>query len=119
LRTRTSLDRFASLFWCYYEPESQLLRYVNAGHLPPILVRQIAGGEIEIERLTEGGPVLGLLQKTDYRQGQATVCPGDLLVLYSDGVVEAENAACEQFDEDRIPRGCPGDLEPIFSRNAR
>ena len=34
LRTRTSLDRFASLFWCYYEPESQLLRYVNAGHLP-------------------------------------------------------------------------------------
>jgi serine phosphatase RsbU (regulator of sigma subunit) len=35
LRTRTSLERFASLFWCYYESESQLLRYVNAGHLPP------------------------------------------------------------------------------------
>jgi sigma-B regulation protein RsbU (phosphoserine phosphatase) len=80
LRTRTSLDRFASLFWCSYEPESQFLRYVNAGHLPPILVRQNAGGEIDIERLTEDGPVLGL-QKADYRQGQASVCPGDLLVL--------------------------------------
>ena len=102
LRTRTSLERFASLFWCYYESESQLLRYVNAGHLPPILVRRNAGGEIDIERLTEGGPVLGLLQKADYRQGQAVVCPGDLLVLYSDGVVEAENRAGEQFDEGRI-----------------
>ena len=102
LRTRTSLDRFASFFWCYYEPESQLLRYVNAGHLPPILVRRNAGGEIDIERLTEGGPVLGLLQKADYRQGQAVVSPGDLLVLYSDGVVEAENTAREQFDEGRI-----------------
>jgi sigma-B regulation protein RsbU (phosphoserine phosphatase) len=102
LRTRTSLDRFASLFWCYFEPASQLLRYVNAGHLPPILVRRNAVGEVEIERLTEGGPVLGLLQKADYRQGRATLCPGDLLVLYSDGVVEAENASGEQFDEDRI-----------------
>jgi sigma-B regulation protein RsbU (phosphoserine phosphatase) len=102
LRTRTSLDRFASLFWCYYEPESQVLRYVNAGHLPPLLVRRKAGGEFEIARLTEGGPVLGLLPKADYRQGQAAVCCGDLLVLYSDGVVEAENAAGEQFDEDRV-----------------
>jgi hypothetical protein len=41
LRTRTSLDRFASLFWCYFEPASQLLRYVNAGHLPPILVGEM------------------------------------------------------------------------------
>ena len=45
---------------------------------------------------------MGLLQHADYRQGQAAACPGDLLVLYSDGVVEAENAAGEQFDEDRV-----------------
>ena len=102
LRTRTSLDRFASLFWCYYEPESHVLRYVNAGHLPPLLVRRIGGGELEIARLTEGGPVLGLLRNAEYRQGQTAVCSGDLLVLYSDGVVEAENAAGEQFDEDRV-----------------
>jgi len=102
LRTRTSLERFASLFWCYYEPESQLLRYVNAGHPPPILVRRKGEGELEIQRLTEGGPVLGLLQGANYRQGQAVVGAGDLLVLFSDGVVEATNASGEQFDEDRL-----------------
>jgi sigma-B regulation protein RsbU (phosphoserine phosphatase) len=96
------LERFASLFWCYYEPESQLLRYVNAGHPPPILVRRKGEGELEIQRLTEGGPVLGLLQGANYRQGQAVVGAGDLLVLFSDGVVEATNASGEQFDEDRL-----------------
>jgi hypothetical protein len=99
LRTRTSLERFASLFWCYYERSAQMLRYVNAGHLPPMLVRRTEGGELEIRRLTEGGPVLGLLKDADYRQGHAAVHPGDLLVLYSDGVVEAESVSGEQFDE--------------------
>lgn len=102
LRTRTSLERFASMFWCYYEPRSQVLRYVNAGHLPPILLKRNGDGEIEIQRLTEGGPVLGLLRQADYRQGQAVVAAGDLLVLYSDGVVEAASASGEQFDEDRL-----------------
>jgi hypothetical protein len=102
LRTRTSLERFASLFWCYYDPETHVLRYVNAGHLPPILLKRNTGSEFEIQRLTEGGPVLGLLPGADYRQGQAAAGPGDLLVLYSDGVVEAENARGEQFDEDRL-----------------
>jgi sigma-B regulation protein RsbU (phosphoserine phosphatase) len=102
LRTRTSLERFASLFWCYYERSAQMLRYVNAGHLPPMLVRRNDGGELEIQRLTEGGPVLGLLKGADYRQGHAAVHPGDLLVLYSDGVVEAESVSGEQFDEARL-----------------
>jgi Stage II sporulation protein E (SpoIIE) len=118
LHSRTSLERFASLFWCYYEPESQVLRYVNAGHPPPLLVKRDAGGELKIQRLTEGGPVLGLLQGADYRQGQAVVCPGDLLVLYSDGVVEAENAPGQQFERGPPRCGRPGEREQIASRNA-
>jgi sigma-B regulation protein RsbU (phosphoserine phosphatase) len=102
LRTRTSLERFASLFWCYYEPGSRVLRYVNAGHLPPFLVGRNGEREFQMQRLTEGGPVLGLLRSADYRQGQAEVRDGDLLVLYSDGVVEATSASGEQFDEDRL-----------------
>jgi hypothetical protein len=102
LRTRTSLERFASLFWCYYERSAQMLRYVNAGHLPPMLVRRNDGGELEIQRLTEGGPVLGLLKDADYRQGHAAVRAGDLLLLYSDGVVEAESPTGEQFEEARL-----------------
>jgi serine phosphatase RsbU (regulator of sigma subunit) len=61
---------------------------VNAGHLPPMLVRRNGGDELEIQRLTEGGPVLGLLKGAEYRQGHAMVRPGDLLLLYSDGVVD-------------------------------
>ncbi len=102
LRTRTAVERFASLFWCYYEPGARLLSYVNAGHLPPMLARRNGGGEIEIQRLEEGGPVLGVLPEPDYRQGAVSARDDDLLVLYSDGVVEATNSADEQFGEERL-----------------
>ncbi len=102
LRTRTSLERFASMFWCYYEPESRILRYVNAGHLPPLVVKRSAAGKLEFERLQEGGPVLGVLPQADYQQGKSTLCAGDLLVMYSDGVVEATNSSYEQFGEERL-----------------
>jgi sigma-B regulation protein RsbU (phosphoserine phosphatase) len=102
LRTRTALERFASLFWCYYEPETHLLRYINAGHPPPFLVKRGAEGEVEILRLEEGGPVLGVVRGAAYHQGEVGAHPGDLLVVYSDGVVEATNAAGEQFDEERL-----------------
>jgi sigma-B regulation protein RsbU (phosphoserine phosphatase) len=102
IRTRTALERFASLFWCYYEPEPQLLRYINAGHPPPLLVQRNAAGEVEMLRLEEGGPVLGVVPGATYRQGHVRAHPGDLLVVYSDGVVEATNAEGEQFEEERL-----------------
>lgn len=102
IRTRTALERFASLFWGYYEPETQVLRYINAGHPPPLLVRQNAAGEAEVLRLEEGGPVLGVVPGAAYRQGQVSAHAGDLLVVYSDGVVEATNVEGEQFEEDRL-----------------
>jgi serine phosphatase RsbU (regulator of sigma subunit) len=102
IRTRTALERFASLFWCYYEPETQVLRYINAGHPPPLLVQRSAAGKVETLRLEEGGPVLGVVPGAAYRQGQVSAHPGDLLVVYSDGVVEATNADGEQFEEERL-----------------
>ena len=102
LRTRTALERFASLFWCYYEPETQVLRYINAGHPAPFLVQRTAAGEVEMLRLEEGGPVLGVVSGGTYRQGQVSAHPGDLLVVFSDGVVEATNAAGEEFEEERL-----------------
>jgi len=102
IRTRTALERFASLFWSYYEPETQVLRYINAGHPPPLLVQRSAAGVVEVLRLEEGGPVLGVVPGATYRQGQVSAHPGDLLVVYSDGVVEATNADGEQFEEERL-----------------
>jgi hypothetical protein len=100
LSTRTGPERFASLFWGSYDREARIIRYVNAGHLPPLLVRP--NGTCKISRLEEGGPILGVIPTAIYHQGEVAVQPGDLLVLYSDGVVEAANASEEEFGEERL-----------------
>jgi hypothetical protein len=104
LRIRTATDVFVSLFWCYYEPGQQTLRYVNAGHPPPLLLRNKNGchAHADAEHLMEGGPVLGAVPAANYRQQTAAFCSGDLLVLYSDGVVEAADAEEQEFGEHRL-----------------
>jgi sigma-B regulation protein RsbU (phosphoserine phosphatase) len=98
LYKKTAMDRFVTLFWGYLEPRTALFRYVNAGHCPPVLFRSRTGGN-ELVRLDEGGPVLGALAGVGYRQGSVTVADGDLMVVYSDGIVEAANTIGEEFGE--------------------
>jgi sigma-B regulation protein RsbU (phosphoserine phosphatase) len=90
--------RFVTLCLAVYDPASGRLEYVNAGHPPP-LIRRVHGG---VERLTEGGIALGLFELASYTTGIATLDEGDLLVFYSDGVTEAEDAAGAPFDETRL-----------------
>lgn len=99
---RTSQDRFVSLFWAFFDPRKGKLRYVNAGHLPPILLRRNASGSATALRLETGGPVLGLLPDATFEQGEVALEDGDLLVLYSDGVVEATNTMGVEFGEARV-----------------
>lgn len=105
---RTSCERYASMFWGYFLPEQNVIRYVNAGHLPPLLFPAARPGMVE--RLTSGGPVLGLLGGARFEQGERAVENGDLLVLYSDGIVEAANAAGEEFGEERVQRAVQANL---------
>ncbi|MGA2263923.1 MAG: PP2C family protein-serine/threonine phosphatase, partial [Acidobacteriota bacterium] len=102
LSTRTAPERFASLFWGSYDREARIIRYVNAGHLPPLLMRRNSNGTCQISRLDKGGPILGVIPTATYHQGEIAVQPGDLLVLYSDGIVEAANASEEEFGEKRL-----------------
>ncbi len=102
LCSETARERFASLFWCCYEPDLAVLRYVNAGHLPPMLVHRNLPGDIEVERLSEGGPVLGVLPIATYRSERVLVRPGDLLIIFSDGIVEALDPSEEEFGEERL-----------------
>ncbi|MGD1069958.1 MAG: PP2C family protein-serine/threonine phosphatase [Bryobacteraceae bacterium] len=95
---KTARERFVSLFWCYFDRRHSMLRYINAGHLPPLLVRR-EGGDWRVIRLDEGGPVLGLLPGARYTQAEVRVMPGDLLVVFSDGILEAANARDEEFGE--------------------
>jgi sigma-B regulation protein RsbU (phosphoserine phosphatase) len=86
------------MFWCSFNPQTGTLRYVNAGHCPPLLIR--ASGEVL--RLDLGGPVLGVLPRASFRYGEVLVEPEDLLVTFSDGIVEATRADDEEFGEDRL-----------------
>lgn len=92
---RASQERFASLFWGYFDMQSGMLHYVNCGHCAPLLFRARQG----VVRLCDGGPVLGLLPNAGFEQGVERLEQGDILVLYSDGIVEAANAGGEEFGE--------------------
>ncbi len=101
LLDRASGERYATMFWCYYDPAGGALQYINAGHCPPLLVRA-RGGEVEVERLTVGGTVVGLLAGAAFEQGSVPVAPGDVLVVYSDGIVEARDDRDDEFGEPRL-----------------
>jgi len=98
---RASREQFASMFWCYCDAGNGAVHYVNAGHCPPMLVG-LWQGEAEIKRLDAGGPVLGLISGAGYTQGRVEIQPGDVMMLYSDGLVEAMNSAGEEFGDARL-----------------
>lgn len=103
---RTAAAKFASLFWGSYDPETARLSYVSAGHCPGFVVRND-----RVERLDSSGPVLGVLKQSRYAQVSVDFEPGDLLVLYSDGIIEAVNEKDEEFGEARLAsvlRSCAG-----------
>jgi phosphoserine phosphatase RsbU/P len=90
--------RFTTAFIAEYEPVSRTLSYVNAGHNAPILRRRTGA----IERLQEGGIPLGVLQNAAYQSGVVTLEAGDWLVIFTDGVTEAENNRAEEYGESRM-----------------
>lgn len=95
-----SLDgrRFTTAFFAELEPSTGVLRYVNAGHNPPLLRR----GDGELVRLEAGGLPLGIRTAPDYESRELEMAGGDLLVIYTDGIVEAENERREEHGEERL-----------------
>ncbi len=85
------------------------LTLVNAGHCPPMIVR--AGGSIE--EIDSTGPVVGIVPNSRWSSATVTLAPGDLLVLYSDGVIESPSAAGDDFGTDGIVRALPADSCPV------
>ena len=96
----TSGLRFISLFYGKLYPQSGSLEYTNAGHNPPLLIR--AG--TDPSPLDKGGPVLGVLPDSKYESAKISLRQGDVLVLYTDGAVEAENPAGEQYSAERLSK---------------
>ncbi len=90
--------RFTTAFLAEYDPVRRTVDYINAGHNNPILRR--ANGQIE--RLDVGGLPFGILPDAKYESATVTLAPGDWLVIFTDGVVEAENFRQEEFGEARL-----------------
>jgi serine phosphatase RsbU (regulator of sigma subunit) len=104
---------FVTLFWGFYNPLTHDLRYVNAGHLPPLLVALRSG---EVRRLETGGPVLGLLPKAMYQDECIQLRGDEILIAYSDGLIEATSPTGEEFGEARVlsaVRGSTGSAEQV------
>jgi sigma-B regulation protein RsbU (phosphoserine phosphatase) len=96
----TGGQRFISLFYGKLYAQSRSLEYTNAGHNPPLLVR--AGADPT--PLDQGGPVLAVLPNSKYESDKIALRPGDVLVLYTDGVVEAESPTGEQYSATRLAK---------------
>jgi phosphoserine phosphatase RsbU/P len=91
-------NRFVTLFYAELEPERGRLTFLNAGHNPPLIVH--AGGTME--QLASGGLPLGIMADAEFREGRTQLHPGDVLVIYSDGVSEAVNPTGEEFGPTRL-----------------
>jgi sigma-B regulation protein RsbU (phosphoserine phosphatase) len=96
----TDINRYATLVLALYDDRSRRLRYTNAGHNPPVLVRPDGG----IERLQSGGTVVGAFGDARYTEEETVLEPDAVLVLFSDGLSEAANEAGEEYGEDRLAR---------------
>ena len=93
-------SRFITLFVASYDTRTGNLQFVNAGQTPPLLRRH----DGRIERLNTGGIALGMFDGSTYAAGQATLGQGDAVVMYSDGITEAEDPAGIPFDEAGLER---------------
>ena len=97
LYATTSAEKYATFCMGVYDEDTSAFTYTNAGHLPPLLVR-----DGEVEKLEVNGTVVGAFPFALYDESRLKLRSGDLLVFYTDGITEPENAYGEMFGEERL-----------------
>lgn len=110
----TSLtERFATLFYGVFDRQRRILRYVNAGHNPPMIMRR-DGSTVWLEA---GGPPIGVFPDWTYEECVVELNPGDMILAYTDGIVEAMNSKGEEWGVEGLRKAvaecqahCAGDL---------
>ncbi len=91
-------ELFITMFYLRYDVTSGHMTYASAGHNPPLLCRQ----NNHIDELDAEGLILGILPEVDFHEPQTQLEPGDLLLMYTDGIIEAENASGDFFGTERL-----------------
>jgi sigma-B regulation protein RsbU (phosphoserine phosphatase) len=94
----TQPNKFVTLFYAELDGPARRLRYVNAGHVPPYLLRK----DGTARRLTAGGPVLGLLDDVRYDLGEIDLLAGDVVAMVTDGATEALSADERELGDERL-----------------
>ncbi len=102
LYARTPPERYATAFIAVLEPSSGVLRWANAGHVPPLLLHPSG----DSERLMPTGPPLGLVAGAKYRSGESRLAAGDFLMMFTDGITETADAEDRDYGSRRLARVC-------------
>lgn len=104
LYEETAEERYVTFFFAVLDTSTLVLNYVNAGHNPPLFFRKwtLARKGSNDEMLDKGGPPLGLFPDSEYKSGRVYLQDGDVLVLYTDGILDATNGEHDQFGEERF-----------------
>ena len=98
LHRSTGVNGYATFFYSQFDEQRRTLRYVNAGHNPPFLLRRNG----DIEELSNGGMIIGMFAHAAYEETEIQLQSGDVLLAFSDGVTEAHNPQEEEFDEEPL-----------------
>ena len=98
LHKYTAAQDFATLFGGIIDPEAHTLKFVNAGHNPPLVVRQNGDSEF----LEASGVMIGAFDFSDWQLAETKLNPGDVLFVFTDGVSEANDSKDNQYGEERI-----------------
>jgi predicted permease len=103
----TPASKYATFFYAQLDQHGRTLRYVNAGHNAPYLLRAVRQSTVdsapaEIEQLSVGGTVVGMFPEMSYDEATVELYPGDVLLAFTDGVPEAHNPEHEEFGEERL-----------------
>ncbi len=95
---RDSLSNvFASMIYLELTSEDGMIRYINAGHMPPVVLK-----ESSVEQLPKGDAALGIMSKAKYKENKLKLNKDELLIVYSDGITEARNESGEFYGEERF-----------------
>ncbi len=95
----TDENKFATLFYGILDPENNTISYCNGGHNLPMLFKKD-----KLEKLDKGGLVVGFMARSVYEEARVRIDPGDVFVLFSDGITEAMNRKREEYDEPRLEK---------------
>ena len=116
-----STTRYVTCFYGQFDASDGSFRFVNAGHNPPLLLRQsdslaeVFDVNSGFQTLSSGGLVLGMFPESQFEEGEVRLRSGDVLVAYTDGVTEAMNVRQEEFSEERLRAAIIG-ASPLSAR---